>query len=287
MIAVTGATGAVGGLVARRLAELDVTARLIVRDPNKLPTTVRAGDVARASYGDADAMRTALAGVSTLLLVSASESEDRVRQHLTAVDAAAAAGVQRVVYTSFLGAAPDCTFTLGRHHWQTEERIKASGMRYTFLRDNLYLDVLPYFVGRDRVLRGPAGDGRVGAVARSDVADVAVRALLDEAHDGQTYDLTGPESLTLHEVAARLSAVTGREITYHPETVSEAYDSRAAYGAPDWEVDGWVTSYTAIAAGDLDVVTDDVRAVAGHPPTSFDEHLATRPPVLTRFSDVG
>jgi NAD(P)H dehydrogenase (quinone) len=303
-IGVTGATGAIGGAVARRLAASGVPQLLIVRDPDRAPR-LRMPDgtptpVRRAGFHDAGAMREALGGVSTLLLVSASESEDRLLQHFTAVDAAAAAGVQRVVYISFLGAAPDATFTLARQHWHTEERIKASGMRYTFLRDSLYLDLLPHFVGGDGILRGPAGDGRVGAVARSDIADVAVEVLIHDRHgrhdrhdrhdeheprehDGRTYDLTGPQALTLDDVADALTRFSGRRITYHAESVAEAYESRARYGAPDWEVEGWVTSYPAIAAGELDVLTDCVQELTGRAPTSLAALLAEHPAVLERL----
>ena len=162
-------------------------------------------------------MRAALSDIETLLLVSASESEDRIARHLSAVDAAVAAGVRRIVYISFVGAAAEATFTLARHHWRTEQHIRSTGIAFTFLRDNLYQDVLPYFVGADGVIRGPAGNGRVGFVARDDIADVAVAVLLDGSgeSDGQTYDLTGPQALTLHEVAAALSRASGREVSYH------------------------------------------------------------------------
>lgn len=281
--AITGATGALGGLVARRLAERGIAQRLIVRDPARVPPLSGPVEVAQASYGDAAAMRAALDGIDTWLFVSASESADRVAQHLCAVDAAVAAGVRRVVYTSFLGAAPEATFTLARDHWRTEERIRQSGMRHTFLRDSLYLDVFAMFVGPGGVARGPAGDGRVGAVARADVADAAVRVLLDDSHDGRTFDLTGPQALTLHEIAAELTRASGRPITYLPETLAEAYASREPYGAPDWEVEGWVTSYTAVAAGELDVVTDHVQALTGHAPTTLAEYLAAHPAAVQRL----
>ena len=143
------------------------------------------------------------------------------------------------------------------------------------IRDS-YQDVFPHFAGEDGVIRGPAGDGRVSAVTRDDIADAAVAVLLAGTgeHDGRTYDLTGPQSLTVAEIAAELSRATGRTITYHAETVEEAYASRAHYGAPDWEVEGWVTSYTAIAAGDLEPVTDHVQRLTGHPATSVREFLA-------------
>jgi uncharacterized protein YbjT (DUF2867 family) len=135
----------------------------------------------------------ALEGVRTLLKVSAAEAAGRFVQHRSLVDAAAEAGVEHVVYTSFFGAAADCVFTLGRDHWATEEHLRASGMRHTFVRDDFYLDLLPLTVGEDDVIRGPAGDGRLSGVARSDVARVPVEVLLDPAaHAGATYSLTGP-----------------------------------------------------------------------------------------------
>src|SRR5690606_38319637 len=112
-----------------------------------------------------------------------------------------------------------------------------SGLRYTILRSNLFADFFPRMVGEDGVIRGPAGEGRVSAVAQDDVADVAVTVLRQPGrHDKVSYDLTGPEAVTLHEVAEVLSTYFGREIRYHPETVIEAYESRAHYGAPDWQV---------------------------------------------------
>lgn len=273
MIGVTGATGRLGGRVASRLAAAGVEERLLVRDPARAPA-LPGSSVAQASFDDVDAVRAGLDGVSVLLMVSAAESADRLGQHLTFVDAAAAAGVEHIVYTSFYGAASDCTFTLGRDHYATEQRIRASGMRFTFLRDNFYADFMPALAGPDGVIRGPAGDGRVAAVAVEDVADAATAVLLDAAeHAGATYGLTGPEALTLDDVAAIVSAELGRPITYYAETLEEAYASRASYGAPDWQVDAWVSTYTAIAEGEVAAVTGDVPRLTGHPATSLAELL--------------
>jgi uncharacterized protein YbjT (DUF2867 family) len=275
-IAVTGATGGLGRRVARRLAERGVAQRLVVRDAARAPELPRAEVVVVADYGDTDAMRAALSHVDTLLLVSATETEDRIARHLSAVAAADAASVGRIVYTSFAGARPDATFTLARHHWRTEKAIRATGIPATFLRDNLYQDVLPYWVGPDLTIRGPAADGRVGAVTRDDITDAAVAVLLDDTgqHDGQTYDLTGPQAMDFEEIAAILARRSGRDVRYHAETIDEAYASRAHYGAPDWMVEGWVSTYAAAAAGELELVTDHVQRVTGHPPQSFDEFLA-------------
>ena len=132
LIAVTGATGGLGGRVARRLAERGVRQRLVVRDPGRAPA-LAGTEVATvtAGYDDADGLRRALEGAGTLFMVSASEDPDRVRLHTTVVQAAVDAGVERIVYTSFFGAAPDCTFTFGRDHWHTEELIRGSGLAPT------------------------------------------------------------------------------------------------------------------------------------------------------------
>jgi NAD(P)H dehydrogenase (quinone) len=273
-LAVTGSTGGLGGMVARQLADVGQAQRLLVRDAGRAPELEGAVPLV-FSYADSDLARQALEGVKVLFMVSAAEAEDRLQQHYSFIDAAAAAGVQHVVYTSFYGAAPDATFTLARDHYATEERIRASGMDFTFLRDNFYLDFLPLLAGEDGVIRGPAGDGVVSAVAREDIARCAVAVLRDPAiHAGTTYDLTGPEEITLARAAEVLTAETGRTITYHPETVDEAYASRAHYGAPPWQVDAWVSTYTAIAAGELAGLSTDVHGLTGRDPLSLAEFLA-------------
>ena len=273
-IALTGVTGRLGGRVATRLVAAGSTPRLLVRDPARAPA-LPGCDVAVATYADGEAVRRALAGVDVALMVSGSEEPDRVASHRTFVDAAAAAGVGHLVYTSFVGAGPEATFTLARDHGATEDHIRASGVAWTFLRDNMYLDFLPLLAGEDGTIRGPAGEGRVAAVAQDDIADVAVAVLGDPtAHAGRTEDLTGPEALSLAEVAAALTTATGRPVRYEPETEEEAYASRASYGAPDWQVTAWVTTYLAIASGELAGVSDAVARIAGHPPQSLAQLLA-------------
>jgi NAD(P)H dehydrogenase (quinone) len=272
-LAVTGSTGAVGGVVARELAARGVPQRLLVRSPDRAPSLDRAA-VAVCSYGDSTAARVALDGVTTLLMVSAAENADRLAEHRTFVDAASDAGVRHVVYTSFAGAAPDCTFTLGRDHWATEEHIRARGLTYTFLRDNFYLDFLPEMTGEDGVIRGPAGDGRMAGVARADVARSAVAVLLDPpAHADTTYTMTGPEALTMAEAAAILSEETGRDVSFHDETIEEAYASRRRWDAPQWQYDAWVSTYTAIKAAEVAEVTDDVRRLSGRAPLGLRDLL--------------
>jgi uncharacterized protein YbjT (DUF2867 family) len=273
VIAVTGATGFVGGRTAELLAARGAPLRLVVRDPSRAPDL--GAEVRTASrYGAADEMCAAFEGADTVFLVPAEESADRLEQHRTAVDAAVAAGVRRIVYLSFVNASPDATFTLVRHHWATEEHIRASGLAFTFPRMNLYLDFVPSMVSEDGVIAGPGGDGRAAIVARSDVAEVAAALLTGDGHDGRTYDVTGREPLSFAEMAATVGA------RYVDETLEEAYASRAGYGAPDWQVEAWVSTYAAVANGELDVVSDTVARLTGHEPITLAEFIQAgdRPP---------
>lgn len=273
-LAITGVTGTVGGGVARILAGAGLPQRLVVRSPERAPE-LPAAEVRRAEYRDAAAARRALEGSETLFMVSAAESADRLAEHRTFIDAAAQAGVRHVVYLSFLAASPEATFTLARDHHATEEAIADAGMTATLLRDNFYMDILGSFAGDDGVLRGPAGDGRCSFVAREDVARTAATILQDPAaHAGRSYDVTGPAALGLDEVAAALTRAQGRTVTYHAETVPEAYESRRAWGPAPWQADAWVSTYTAIASGELAAVSDDVERVTGQPPMTYEKFLA-------------
>jgi NAD(P)H dehydrogenase (quinone) len=276
-IAVSGATGQIGGRVARLLAAAGENIRLIVRDPAKLAIPGDHEIAVIDDYADGPGMAAALAGVGAVLMVSGMESPDRLAQHLAFVDSARAAGVAHLVYTSFYGASPTAIFSHARLHWDTEEYLKASGLPYTFLRDNLYADYLPHLAGDDGVIRGPAGAGKVSAVAQDDVAEVAALVLQHPAgHAGHIYDLTGPEGLTFTQIASMLSTAAGKPITYHEETLDEAYESRAVYGAERWLVDAWISTYTAIAAGEMDGVSNAIRLITGHPATSIAQVLQRR-----------
>ena len=275
-LGVTGSTGTLGGRVARLLAAAGVEQRLVVRDPARAPL-LPGTTVAEATYLDGDAVRRALDGLEVVLMVSAAESANRLDEHRAFVDAAAAAGVRHLVYISFYGAAPDATFTLARDHHVTEQHIEHSGMVWTFLRDNLYADFFPLLADADGVIRGPAGDGRVSAVAQDDIAAAATAVLTaPDAHEGRTYSLTGPEELTLAEAAATMTRVLGRDFSFEDESLEAAYASRASYGAADWQLDAWVSTYAAIAAGEMAGVSGDVERLTGRPATSLQDLLAGR-----------
>ena len=283
-LAITGATGVLGGHIAERLADAGVEQRLVVRDPERAPGLEGAEVVVASSYGAAEEMRAALDGIETLLLISAREAPDRVAEHLSAVRAAADAGVERIVYTSVLKAAPDAVFTFARDHWATEEAIRESGLRHTFLRDSMYLDYVTILAGPDREFRGPAGDGKATMVSRHDIADCAAAVLLaDGGFDGETVDLTGGELLSMAELAERMSAYTGRPYSYVPESVEEAWESREALGFPDWMLAGMISSYEAVADGSMEFLSDGVERLSGHAPQSLEDCLDANPGLLAMF----
>lgn len=280
-LALTGSTGGLGARVAARLAGLGLSQRLIVREPARAPVHEGVELAVASSYGAAAEMRDALTGVQTLYFVPGREAPERVGEHRIAIDSAKAAGVERIVYVSFLGAGPEATFTFARDHWATEEAIRASGLAFTFLRSSLYLDFMPVFAGPERVIRGPAGEGRLAPVARDDLADAAVAVLTaDGAHDGKSYELTGPELLTMAEVVARLSAYTGQDWAYLPQTLEEAWESRCDLGAPDFVLEGMISSYLAIADGSLEVRTDAVAELTGHAPLTLEQCFDASPELL-------
>jgi NAD(P)H dehydrogenase (quinone) len=308
MLAVTGATGEVGGRIAARLAKLGLAQRLIVRDPARAPHLPRAESACASSYGDSIAMRQALSGIETLFLVSARDRfgvnrisalnhvppppYDRRQQQFAAVDAAIAAGVKYIVYLSVLNAAPDATFILAHDHFYTEEHIRASGVSFTFLRASLYTDNVPQCVSADDVIRAPAGEGRAAWVTRDDIADVTVAVLTGTGHLGRTYDVTGPEALTMVETAERLSAAVKRKIVYQAQTSQEARTTRSTsrlekfeaerrmltgHGLDDYEVDVFVTHFLQIATGESANVSDIVPKLTGRPAQSLTEYLQLHP----------
>jgi NAD(P)H dehydrogenase (quinone) len=307
-LAVAGASGELGRRIASRLAGLGVVQRLIVRDSARAPVLPGAEVVEASSYGDSAAMLRALTGVQALFLVSARDRfgvahisaknhtatppYDRLQQQRCAVDAAAAAGVKHIMYLSVINAAPDATFILAHDHFYTEQHIRASGMHFTFLRAGLYTDNVPQCVSADGVIRAPAGDGRAAWVARDDIADVAAAILTGTGHAGRTYDVTGPEAITMAETAERLSAVVKRKIVYQAQTPEEARATRTTsrlekfdaerrmltgQGLDQYEVEVFVTHFLQIARGDLASVSDTLSKLTGHPAQSLEEYLRKHP----------
>ena len=276
MIGITGVTGKLGSYVADLVNQQGIASIHLARSPERAKVYASA-ELGKMVYANTPEVVEALMGIDVLLMVSARENPERVEEHKSFLDAAKLAGVQHIVYTSFYGADEKATFTLSRDHAQTEAYIKELGFTYTFLRDNFYLDFLIDIALENGEIRGPAGSGKVSAVARKDTSRVAAEILLNPKEwKNQTLNLTGPEELSMEEIVALLSKETGNAITYVDESVEEAYESRKKWPAQNWEYDAWVSTYTAIKAGEQAGVSTDVKKVLGRPAMSLIDVLKER-----------
>jgi len=280
MILVTGGSGWIGRRVGELLGEQGAPLRLMARDTGKV-TPPPGAEAVQGDYADPASLDAAFRGVESAFIVSGYAREgERAKLHGHAISAASRAGVRKIVYLSFQGASPSSQFPMARDHYRTEQSLLASGVPFVALRDNLYTDILPHLFDAEGVVRGPAGDGRMAFVAREDVAQTVAAALVQRVDGNQILDVTGPESLTFDDVADRLSARTGRHLRYERESVEEGRRWRAASGAPDWEVDTWLGSYLAAAAGELADVSDTVQRLTGRPPMTLEQYFDANPHIL-------
>ena len=276
MIGITGVTGKLGSYVADLVDRQRIASIHLARSPERAKVYASA-EIRKMVYANTPKVVEALKGIDTLLMVSARENPERVKEHKEFLDAAKLAGVQHIVYTSFYGADEKATFTLSRDHAQTEAYIKELGFTYTFLRDNFYLDFLIDIALENGEIRGPAGSGKVSAVARKDTSRVAAEILLNPKEwENQSLNLTGPEELSMEEIVELLAKNTGKTITYVDESIEEAYESRKKWPAQNWEYDAWVSTYTAIKAGEQAGVSTDVEKVLGRPAMSLIDVLKER-----------
>lgn len=275
MIGITGVTGKLGSKVAQLISEQGISARHLARNPQRAALYDNAELVQVAFENSLEAVE-ALKGIDVLLMVSASESPNRLQQHFAFLDAAHEAGVKHIVYTSFYNAATEATFTLARDHAKTEKYIKERGITYTFLRDNFYLDFFLDLCLNNGEIRGPAGNGKVSAVARQDVSEVATTILAKpDKWKNQLLNMTGPADLSMADIVHFVSEQKGEIIPYIDESIEEAYASRKAWPAQDWEYDAWVSTYTAIKEGKQAGVSSDIERVLGRPATSLEQLVKT------------
>ena len=272
-IAVTGVTGNLGGMVSRLCKKNGIEVRNLARNVKK---TEKLGfsNVFKSSYDKSEDTVKSLKGIEVLFMVSGSENPNRVQQHKDFIDAAKVAGVSHIIYLSFYNASKNSIFTLGRDHYATEEYIKENGFKYTFLRDNFYVDFFVDLCREYGEIKGPAGNGKVSAVVRSDVSEVAAKILENLGKwENQTLNMTGPEELSMAEIVKAVSEYFGKEIKYIEETVEEAYESRKIWKAEQWEYDSWVSTYTAIAENEQSGISNDIEKVLGRKATSLAEYL--------------
>lgn len=283
MILITGATGHVGRRVAEILSQRGLNLRLMGRDTAKLPKLPNSEQIG-ADYADPASLDKAMVSIERAFIVSGhSAPGQRAREHRNAIQAAARAGVKHLVYTSFQGASPDSQFPYSRDHYETEKYLEESGIPFTALRDSMYMDMLAEMPDGHGVIRGPADNGAAAFVSREDVAQVAATILSDADPLTGTPDLTGPEALTLDQAARRLSTITGRNLRFEDESAEVGRKWRAATGAKEWQVETWVGSYLAIAAGELAPVSDAVERIIGRQPLKLEDYFQQHSELLGKL----
>lgn len=268
-IAVTGATGQLGRLVVEQLKARLPAERLValVRTP---ANAADLGIAAReADYTRPEPLIAALAGIDTLLLISATEFGQRVAQHRNVIDAARRAGVRRVVYTSVLRA-DTSPLSLALEHKETEDLIKASGLAWTFLRNGWYSENYTGSIAgalAGGAFIGSAGEGRIASAARADYAAAAAEVLATPGHEGQTYELAGDSAWTLADLAAEISRQSGKAIPYKHLPEADYAAALKGFGLPEGfaqAIAGWDV------AASQGALFDDGRQLSrliGHPTT--------------------
>ena len=279
MIAVTGATGHLGRLVVTGLLDAGVPAAevvAVVRTPERAADLAERGvQVRRADYTDAAALETALQGVDRLLLVSGSEVGQRVPQHTNVLQAAKAAGVPLLVYTS-ASKADDTPLPVAPEHTATERLIADSGIPAVVLRNNWYLENYDQQIrqaAETGELSGSSGDGRIAAATRADYAAATVAVLTAEQPAPGVLELGGDEAFTLAELAEAVAAETGRAVTYRDLSAAEHLQSLLDAGLPAGTAEFVVGLDQAIAQGALDTGSRALSELTGRPTTTLAEHV--------------
>jgi len=286
-IVITGASGQYGRGVTDRMVAMGRARDLILitRRPERLAERAAQGCTVR--YGDFDKPETlvdAVQGADRMLLISGTRVGARVVQHKAAIDAAVAAGVRHVAYTSFVGLDPANPAIVTRDHLETELLIRASGLAFTMLRDAHYADAMvvmamPNYL-RSGVWPTSTNGGREAMVWRDDCIDCAVAVLTGKGHENRIYDITGPRTQDFEEVAALLTEVTGRSVRVEQTDDAGMYalfdamgiprqpvDDQSVAGIP-WNSDDMVSFERSIREGWLDIVSNDVETLLGRPPRS-------------------
>jgi uncharacterized protein YbjT (DUF2867 family) len=279
LILVTGATGTIGGEIARQLQALGTPARLLIRDLSKRPGNIQAVDLAVGDFASPDSLDAALDGVEGIFLASV-DRPNHVALQGNVLQAAKRQGVRRVVRMSTMGVDEHERLPIFRWHSAGERQLEDSGLAFTHLRPSWVMQNFFSFVVDDTIAL-PAGGGRVAFVDARDIAAVAVKALTTPGHDGQAYELTGPSALTHAEVAVLLSEATGRSIVFEDISPNDYERQKIAEGWPRESIDSLLPLFAEIRAGtNRDAVaTDTVETVTGRAPKRFRDfcrHYASR-----------
>jgi uncharacterized protein YbjT (DUF2867 family) len=274
MILITGATGTVGAEVVKQLVADAQPVRALVRDPQRaaraLPGEV---ELFRGDLLDADSMAEALQGVERMFLLSP-PSERMLELETSAIAAARAARVAHLVKLSVINADPAARSFFEREHGKAEEAVRASGLTFTFLRPNFFMQNALRLAGTIKsqgAIYQPAADAAASYIDTRDIAAVAAKGLTTRGHEGRIYTLTGPEALTQAQLAEILSRAVGKPIRYVDVPRDAGKQAMLDVGVPQWQAEAVSQLMDDLRAGRMARVTDDVREVTGRVPRTFEQ----------------
>ncbi len=282
-ILITGATGNLGQLVIQHLLK-KVEAKdlaVLVRNGEKSEDLRSQGiDVRIGDYNKYETLVPAFEGIEKLYFISGSDFVGRDQQHKNVVTAAKETGVKHLVYTSFVRENENADSPIGfvvADHIETEKCLRESGMAYTILKHNLYMDMLPVFIG-DKVLNSgvvyqPSGEGRAAFTLREDMAEVAAHILTSEGHEGKEYEITSDKSYSYDDIAKIISGITGKTIKHVSPTVEEFTHTMTMAGVPEAYI-GLIAGFAqAMEQGEIDETNTLIEQLIGRKPTTAEEYL--------------
>ena len=272
MILFTGLTGAVGTEIVKLLPEFGIQARGLVRDPAKADLIRAAGvEAIPGDLGDPVTVKEALQGCDKAFLLMAN-SRQQLDLEKGFVDAARASGVRRLVKMSANGANSNSTSLLKRYHGNSEQHIRESGLSYTLVRPNYFMQnmfhVAASIVEQDKYFM-PMRDGQVGIIDVRDVARFILTVLTRPGHENKTYEITGPELVSFHDIAGQLSEVMGREIRYVDVPAEDFKESLSQWVPDDWYVETVSDMFKLTAQGRGALLNDIYSQVTGRAPTTL------------------
>lgn len=275
MILVTGVTGKTGGETARQLLAKGARLRAIVRNEAKAADLQAAGvELVVGDMSDPDTVRRALAGVEKALLVLPNgRNQEAMEKQFT--DLAKATGVRHLVKMSSMEAVAHAETPIPRAHWAVEEYIRASGLAWTMVKPNFFMQNLlasAASIKAQRKFSLPMGDGTTGMADIRDIAAVCVEVLTGEGHAGKSYEITGPEVLTFHDVAERFSEVLGEKVEYVPMPMDQFRERMTGILEP-WHLNAVCELFGEIAGIGLDHTTDTFRTLMGRDPISLGQFI--------------
>jgi NAD(P)H dehydrogenase (quinone) len=281
LIAVTGASGKLGGttirfLLERKVAPNDIVA--VVRDPAKVAELASRGiQVRRGDYTDAGSLESAFGGAQRLLFISTTAlGDERMLHHRNVVKAAQAADVGHLFYTSAIKPAADAKFAASPGHFHTEALIRESRIPYTIFRNNLYLDIVPFLFGealQTGVLAYNGGRARIGFIAREDIAYALAAALTQGEHANRVYPITASSPYSLNDVADALGKASGKSVAYREISSDEFRRALEAKGVPAPGVAMSVGLGEAVRAGEFDAGSPDLERLMGRAPIGLEPFL--------------